>query len=94
MLFQKKADMTITILIAAVLGFVVLIVLAGIFTGGAKSFSSNIDNCQAKLGTCITSTECSNKGGSTIINTNCEKNKEANLMCCITPLGSGQQQGK
>ena len=86
--------MTITILIAAVLGFVVLIVLAGIFTGGAKSFSSNIDNCQAKLGTCAyTSAECSQKGGSEILNTNCEKSKQQPVKtCCIFPLGTSQQQ--
>lgn len=88
MFLRKKADMAIPILIAAVLGFVVLIVLAGIFTGKAKSFNANLESCQAKLGTCRTSTECSQAGGSVISGTNCENSKQANNVCCITPLGA------
>ncbi|HIH04629.1 TPA: hypothetical protein HA281_04745 [Candidatus Woesearchaeota archaeon] len=89
MFSRKKADMAIPILIAAVLGFVVLIVLAGIFTGKAKSFNSNLESCQAKLGTCTTSAECSRKGGSVISGTNCENsNQQAGKACCIFPLGA------
>ncbi len=80
MFHHKKADMAIPILIGAILAFVVLITVAVIFTSEAKSFSSNIDSCQAKLGKCVGTSECGKQGYTILSNTNCEKD---NKVCCV-----------
>lgn len=49
---SKKADLSITIIIAAVIGLVALVVIIAIFTNTTQKTSENIGSCTAKGGEC------------------------------------------
>jgi flagellar basal body-associated protein FliL len=49
---QKKGDLSITIIIAAVIGLVTLVVLIAIFTNTTSNTSENIGSCATKGGLC------------------------------------------
>ena len=89
---SKKADMAIPILIGAVLALVILIVLSSMFVSKTKIFSSNLESCQAKFGTCGQLSDCQDAGGSVITGTSCEKDKnQPNKVCCVKPILSQNQ---
>jgi len=55
---MKKADLSINVIIMAVLGIVVLIVLVLIFTGKVRIFSSNVEGtCTDQGGKCLSSNQ-------------------------------------
>jgi hypothetical protein len=60
---MKRADISINVIIVAVLGLVVLIVLAAIFTGKIRIFGANVEGtCSEQQGACLSqdpgSTSC------------------------------------
>ena len=48
----KKADLSITIIIAAVIGLIALVVVIAIFTNTTQKTAENINSCVAKGGIC------------------------------------------
>lgn len=75
---NRKADLSLTTIIVAAIGLIVLIVLIAIFTGKIGFFSDDLASCTSKGGSCISGT-CE---GATVHNTDCAQT------CCIV-LGSG-----
>ena len=49
---MKKADLSITVIIAAVIGLVALVVVIAIFTNTTQKTAGNIGSCTAKGGIC------------------------------------------
>lgn len=79
---KKSQGMSINVVIIAVLGLVVLVVLAAIFTGRVKLFSSGLDRC---TGSCEKNNEdCSAKNGVVIPKKICPKNDDkTEKVCCV-----------
>ena len=49
---SKKADISITVIIAAIIGLVVLVVIIAIFTNTTQKTAQNIGGCTVKGGLC------------------------------------------
>ena len=81
-MFKRKADLSINVIIVAALALIVFVVLAAMFTGKSRIFSSGLESCTSKQGTCETSCD-----GAIVSNTDCGKGKESgNPICCIKVL--------
>ncbi|HLC50414.1 MAG TPA: hypothetical protein VJI97_03215 [Candidatus Nanoarchaeia archaeon] len=52
MISRKSQGMPLNVIIIAVLGLIVLVVLAVMFSGKSREFSAGISSCAAKQGTC------------------------------------------
>jgi len=84
---RKKAQgLSITFIIVAVLGLLVLIIVGVIFSGGAKKFSTGLQDCRAKQGTCTTKEKPNCESGQTeIFNAVCAgTDNHENPKCCVT----------
>ncbi|MFH0979056.1 MAG: hypothetical protein V1837_07195 [Candidatus Woesearchaeota archaeon] len=56
---MKKADLSMNMIILAVLGIILLIVLVALFTGKIRIFSSNVlGSCAEQGGTCAQQGKC------------------------------------
>jgi len=80
---NKKADMSIWIIVTAALALMVLVILAAILTGRIKIFSESLQSCAAKQGSCEKLSEkwptCPDNKA-LITNTDCETKKQ---ICCV-----------
>ena len=89
MMFNRTKSQSISIntIIIAAIALVVLIVIIVIFTGRVKIFSTNLEDCYAKQGTCNPGTlenPCP-EGTAYLANTKCQPETS---YCCIQVLGS------
>ena len=75
----KKAEMSITVMIALVLALGVLITLAILLTRSTNQYSTAVFDCESKGGSCVPNGECT----STKSTFNCPKGK----VCCFNSLG-------
>lgn len=86
----KKADLSINLIIVAIIALLVLIVTIFIFSGKMKVFGSSTDSCASKGGKCVLGVytedclksgtcDCSGENNIAIYGTDCEKSKS---ICC------------
>ena len=87
---RKSQSLSINVIIIAALALIVLIIIAAIFTGRIKIFSSGLASCAAKQGTCenpsngdLKFPKCEDNNKAAILNTDCENIKKT---CCIQVL--------
>lgn len=82
----KKADLSITIIITAVIGLIALVVIIAIFINTTKKTAENIGSCTAKGGTCADDLPGDKCGGfypiPLIVSGDCEDKTPKNL-CCL-----------
>lgn len=93
---KKKADLSVNTVIIAVLALLVLIVLAFIFSGRLKTFSSGTGECKGECKACVGGTACTSpctdKASYKVVSANvkdvkgldCTKDKS---YCCLDILG-------
>lgn len=55
---NKEADISITVMIAAVIGLAILVIFFTTFTSEAGSLSKNVLSCEAKGGECVAKDTC------------------------------------
>lgn len=81
----KKADLSITVIITAVIGLVALVVIIAIFTNTTQKTAKNIGSCTAKGGTCLLVDDCPSPYPIRIlVSGDCENRaKERNNVCCF-----------
>lgn len=90
----KRADMSITIIIAAIIGLVALVVIIAIFTNTTQKTAKNIGSCTAKGGLCSNQpatageTKPSDKCGGDypiplIVSGECESTTPTKNLCCL-----------
>ncbi len=86
---KKAAELTMNVIIIAVLALIVLAVLLIMFSGKMKSFSGGLKECASLGGECkgdvtisddVVKTRTCPSGSSAIPNTNCEPQN----VCCIS----------
>ncbi len=89
---SKKAELSITIIIAAVIGLVALVVIIAIFTNTTQKTAENINSCAAKGGVCENEyfhidKESGKCGGNypipLIVSGDCEGTTPTNNLCCL-----------
>ena len=82
----KKADLSITVIIAAVIGLIALVVIIAIFTNSTQKTSENIGSCKAKGGECAGDLSGGKCGGDypipLIVSGGCESKTPKDL-CCL-----------
>ncbi|OIO66363.1 hypothetical protein COY28_02280 [Candidatus Woesearchaeota archaeon CG_4_10_14_0_2_um_filter_57_5] len=78
-----KGELSLQIIIIAVLLLIVLAVLLAIFISSNRNFVENVKSCTAKGGTCVTTVggTCPDGQGS-VIGTDCKVGTTA-VACCI-----------
>lgn len=79
---NKKADMSLNVIIVAAIGLMVLVILAVIFIGRMGTFSKSSENCAQLGGTCYAS-DCSAMGLSAHPTGKCDSGQQ----CCIPRIG-------
>ena len=78
---NKKADMTIWIIVTAALALMALVVLATILAGRTRIFSENLQSCAAKQGQCKEKCELNE---ALVTNTNCPEGADPKYKkCCV-----------
>lgn len=89
---NKKGELSITVVIVAVICLIVLAVLIAILVLNSRSFNQGAQSCTDKGGTCVAkAVGCSSlpqdKAPYFIVGgTDCSNNKNAEQVCCV-PLG-------
>ena len=83
---NKKADMSIWIIVTAALALMALVVLAAILTGRIRIFSESLQSCAAKQGRCEPISDakfptCPNDKA-LVTNTDCDTKKTKEI-CCV-----------
>ena len=99
---HKKAELTTETMVLIALALIFLIIVAFVMTGKIKIFSSALGDCKTKSGLCISSSDCSSKGGS---ETGFDCGSDKTQVCCMntcegakgtcttgTSCSSGQEQ--
>ena len=85
---HKSQGMPVNVIIIAALALIVLVVLAAIFTGKLRIFSTTLESCAAKQGECDVGPLCpTNKA--MVTGTNCpetaqDKQSPKKGICCVT----------
>jgi len=83
----KKADLSITIIIAAVIGLIALVVIIMIFTNTTQKTAENIGSCTAKGGKCAGDLSGGKCGGDylipLIVSGDCESTTPTKNLCCL-----------
>ncbi len=78
---KKGQGLTMDVIIIAAISLVVLVVLIAIFTGRLGRFTSEIKDCAAQGGSCMSEEDCRSKQmGILPGKTSCEDT----MKCCIT----------
>ena len=81
MLKKKKAmELSITVIIVAILGLIVLVVMIYIFGQGTSDAVKTLKTCAAKGGECKASGDCD---GTKLFNIKECKDKNPSEICCI-----------
>lgn len=82
--YRKGQGLTMDVIIIAAISLVVLVVLIAIFTGRLGRFTTEIKDCGAQGGTCMTDDDCREQSGAVIPGkTSCDENSGA-PKCCIS----------
>lgn len=77
-MLDKKADMSLALIVAAVIALIVIVVALAIFGKGTGESAKTLQSCEARGGTCMGKGEvCS---GATIPNVECPTDKPK---CCL-----------
>ena len=84
MINKKSQGMPLNVIIIAVLGLIVLVVLAAMFVNKSKDFSSGLGSCSAKQGTCQGAVCDSSQ---TEIPNSCPEKNHPGKYCCAKILG-------
>jgi hypothetical protein len=79
-MIKKQGELSLTVVIIAVICLIVLVVLVLIFSGKLRLFGSQVRNCQTAGGSCETGCE---PNETPLSGTNCEE------VCCIDAWDSG-----
>ena len=81
-IISKRAEMSLTVVVAAVLALVVLIVLIYIFMNSSKNASSTFGNCEISGGNCNIAKGASCPSNSFPISATCT---DTTKQCCSNP---------
>jgi hypothetical protein len=84
MISKKAQGMPLNVIIIAVLGLIVLVILAVMFTGKSREFSAGISSCSAKQGKCQIPA-CGDD--QVTIDGKCDPKKDTGANCCAKVLG-------
>ena len=79
---KKKAEMSITVIIAAAIGLAILLIFFVTFTSEAGDFNRNVRSCESRGGECVVKGSCQNQ----ITSWQCSNNDKPE--CCFNPLSS------
>ncbi|MFC1691541.1 hypothetical protein ACFL0W_05165 [Nanoarchaeota archaeon] len=84
---QKKADLSLNMIIVAVIALVVLVVILVIFSGKISLFGKGVASCTDKGGICLPGDQIGlghrcPQGYATISGTDCSKQGEM-VLCCL-----------
>jgi len=74
---NTKADMSIALIVAAVIGLILLVVITAIWIKGSGWFANTLESCESKGGGCEESLEC-DKDKFEIPNAECPETQ----ICC------------
>lgn len=77
---MKKAEMSMQIIVIAVISLVVLAVLLFIFLRGSNTAADSLTSCETTGGTCVAQNECTNG-----VPTKAECPDENEPVCCVEP---------
>ena len=80
MLKNKKANMAIKVIIAAIIGMIILFTLMFIFSNESKKSISVLGSCEARGGSCETEDDCKDDGERKIEGIECPGSN----ICCLT----------
>lgn len=75
---NKKADMSIALIVSAVIALVIIVVALAIFGKGTGESAKTLQSCEARGGECTEGTKVC--GGATIPNVKCPTDKPK---CCL-----------
>ncbi|MEK6950048.1 MAG: hypothetical protein AABX34_07530 [Nanoarchaeota archaeon] len=78
MLLNKKADMSIALIVAAVIALIVLVVALAIFGKGTGEAAKTLSDCKSRGGECLLSVKCPNDQAQ-IPNVKCD----IGWICCL-----------
>jgi len=76
---KKRANLSMQVIIVAILLLVVLVVLGVIFGESMKEFFTGVKDCSSKGGSCVLKSSCST--GGVIFGPKCDT---AGEVCCLT----------
>ena len=83
----KKGELTINMIVIAILALVVLVVILVIFGKQSSNFLTGLNSCQSKQGICTTDTRCSQEKGQ-VLSFKCDK--ESDPVCCYLACESNK----
>lgn len=78
---NTRGDISINMIILAVLALFALIILSFILTSKGSMFNKGISGCENKGGTCVTSGTCESGYGGIVTDFTCQSGQE----CCLSP---------
>ncbi|MCM2325591.1 MAG: hypothetical protein NDI94_03955 [Candidatus Woesearchaeota archaeon] len=87
---MKKGDISINVIVMAVIALLVMVVLIAIFGGRMKGFLTGARDCRTQGGECIEREECTPIENTIVPITSCDDmNKDSDLdyVCCAPLIG-------
>ena len=81
----KRGELSINVMIMAIIALVVLIVIIAVFTGKLGIVSTSLNSCAEKGGTCHTKESCVDVGNdyAPMPSSSCPKKDDKEQVCCI-----------